>query len=78
MKPLPHPITVRSERILRHLVLGHLVALGLAGASCSPSPSEPPPPVPYTDTAPVGDGLKVIGYALLGAAVVGVLGRIIR
>jgi hypothetical protein len=31
-----------------------------------------------TDTAPVGDGLKVIGYALLGAAVVGVLGRILK
>ena len=33
---------------------------------------------PVTDTAPVGDGLKVIGFAMLGAACVVVLGRLIR
>jgi hypothetical protein len=30
-----------------------------------------------TDTSPVGDGLKVIGFAMLGAAVVVVLGRML-
>jgi hypothetical protein len=34
--------------------------------------------VPVTDTEPVGEGLKVIGYAMLGAACVVVLGKIIR
>jgi hypothetical protein len=31
-----------------------------------------------TDTTPVGNGLKVIGYALLGGAVVMVLGSMIK
>jgi hypothetical protein len=44
--------------------------------SCSDSTPKPPP-APVTDTQPVGEGLKVIGFALLGAAVVGVLGRIL-
>jgi hypothetical protein len=35
-------------------------------------------PVPVTDTRPVGDGLKVIGFAMLGAAVVAVLGRLLK
>lgn len=55
------------------------LALGLALVSCSGSRTPPaPPPVPVTDTAPVGEGLKVIGYAMLGAACVVVLGRLIR
>jgi hypothetical protein len=54
------------------------LALVLAFASCSESPSPKPPPVPVTDTRPVGEGLKLIGFALLGAAVVTVLGRLIR
>jgi hypothetical protein len=54
------------------------LALVLACASCGESPSPKPPPVPVTDTRPVGEGLKVIGFAMLGAAVVIVLGRLIR
>lgn len=34
--------------------------------------------VPVTDTAPVGDGLKTLAFALLGGAVVIVLGGLIR
>jgi hypothetical protein len=51
----------------------------MALGSCSEAPSKPPPPptVAVTDTAPVGDGLKVIGFAMLGAAVVVVLGRML-
>jgi hypothetical protein len=30
------------------------------------------------DTTPLGDGLKVIGYALVGAAVLGVLGKLVK
>ena len=54
------------------------LALVLALTSCSASSSPEPPPVPVTDTEPVGDGLKVIGFAMLGAACVLVLGRMIR
>ena len=38
--------------------------------------SRPPAPQPVTDTRPVGDGLKVVGYALLGAAVVITVGKV--
>ncbi len=60
------------------IALAGLVAV-FACASCSVAPSPAPPPqVPVTDTQPVGDGLKVIGFAMLGAACVVVLGRLIR
>ncbi|QTN34161.1 hypothetical protein HZ994_18160 [Akkermansiaceae bacterium] len=52
-------------------------ALVLALASCS-EPTPKPPPIPVTDTKPVGDGLKIIGFSLLGGAVVSVLGKMIR
>jgi hypothetical protein len=51
----------------------------LAFASCSGGDSTPtPPPVTVTDTEPVGEGLKLIGFAVLGAAIVTVLGKLIR
>ena len=51
-----------------------LVLLGaLLLASCASSPA---PPVP--DFAPVGEGLKVIGYALVAAAVLFVLSKFIH
>ena len=42
-------------------------------ASCTP-PAGPPAP----DMGPVGDGLKVIGYALIAVAVIFTVGRSIR
>jgi hypothetical protein len=75
----PHPCQALrrrgKHRPLRKLLLIPVAGLVLACASCA-DPGPPPPTV--TDTAPVGEGLKVIGYALLGAAVVGVLGRILK
>lgn len=77
----PHPCQPFRSRH-RHYHKPFLISLALAGfvlavVSCSES-SPPPPPLPVTDTQPVGDGLKVIGFALLGAAVVGVLGRMLK
>jgi len=54
-----------------------LAGLLLTCVSCSES-KPTPPRVTVTDTAPVGEGLKVIGFAVLGAAVVGVLGRMLK
>ena len=54
-----------------------LASLLLCCASCSESKPTPPRDA-VTDTAPVGEGLKVIAFAVLGAAVVGVLGRMIK
>ena len=64
----------------RMLLLLPLAGLILALASCSGGGSSPAPPpsIPVTNTQPIGEGLKVIGYAMLGAAVVVVLGRLIN
>lgn len=43
-------------------------------AACNPSATGPAAP----DMGPIGDGLKVIGFALIGVAVVITVGRTIR
>ena len=60
------------RRITRALLALPLVACVLACASCT----EQGPPV--VDTSPLGEGLKVIGYAIVGAAVLGVLGKLVK
>jgi hypothetical protein len=60
----------------RHLFL--LVALAFTVLpSCKDEPVKIAPPI-VTDTRPLGEGLKVIGFALLGASVVLTLGRLLR
>ena len=85
-KHIPHPCQPGLSNVRRFpnrkwflIPLAGLV-LAMASTSCSGgnSSSPPPPPVPVTDTEPVGEGLKVIGFAMLGAACVLVLGKLIR
>lgn len=67
-----------SRRLRRSLPLLPLVGAVLACSSCSKEePPKPSPPPQVTDTKPVGTGLKVIGFAVLGASVVCVLGRML-
>ena len=66
----------REKRSIKKVLLLPAAGILLALSSCTESNSAPLPP-PVTDTAPVGDGLKVIGFAVLGAAVVIVLGRMV-
>ena len=54
-----------------------LPCLLLTCVSCSESKPSPPRDA-VTDTRPIGQGLKIIGFAMIGAAVVGVLGRMIK
>lgn len=62
----------------RILLMAALAGLITCLSSCSESRKpEEPPAVPVTDTRPVGDGLKIIGYSLLGGCVVIVMGRIL-
>jgi hypothetical protein len=77
--PRPGLLNIRQGRGrgFSKLLLAPLAGFVLALTSCSGGSPEPPP-LPVTDTQPVGEGLKVIGYAMLGAAVVVVLGRMIR
>ena len=84
-KQLPRPSQLHDAASLRlpnrksFLIPLATPVVALALASCSGSDSPPPPPPPLiTDTRPVGEGLKLIGYAVLGAAVVTVLGKLIR
>lgn len=69
-------ITGCSQLSRRHdvhpLLLLPLVICSVVCASCT---DQGPPMV---DTTPLGDGLKVIGYAIIGAAVLGVLGKLVK
>jgi hypothetical protein len=84
----PHPCQPQLATVRRFphrphrkwflIPLAALVAV-LALASCSGGdapPSEPPPV--SIDTTPVGEGLKLCGFALLGASVVVGLSRLLK
>lgn len=62
------------NRFLQVLVL--LAGVSLIACTGPEAPGLAPPVI--TDTGPVGEGLKTMAYALLGAAVVLVLGRLLR
>ena len=53
------------------------IAVALSLASCSSSYSDPPPP-PVTDTQPIGKGLSIIGYSILGGMLVFVFGSMAK
>lgn len=60
-------------------VLLPVAAAFVALSSCNDeSTTKPVPQVTVTDTKPVGEGLTVIGFAIVGATVVVVLGRLLR
>ena len=61
-----------QRRVAKSLLLLPLIVCALACASCN----EHGPPI--VDTTPLGDGLKVIAYAVLGVGVLGVLGKLIK
>ena len=81
--PMNHPYLPalqharRSSRSYKPLLLIPAAGLALACSSCAESKSDATPPI-ITDTAPVGDGLKVIGYAVVAFGVLGVLGRMLK
>ena len=58
----------------RLLPLLPLAGLFLVSSSCESSA----PLMPIVDVTPLGEGLQVIGYAIVGAAVLGVLGKLIK
>ncbi len=64
---------------MRPSLLAACLAVPLLVGGCSEPSTEPPTPVPVvTDTEPLGDGLKTLAYAFLGASVVITLGRLLR
>lgn len=68
-----------KEGGVRKLLLLFLFAVPLAFSSCrQEAPKSTPVPPVVTDTKPLGDGLKVIGFAILGASIVLTLGRLLK
>ncbi len=57
----------------RMIRFGLLALLTMLAASCASTVSAPVP-----DFGPVGDGLKVVGFAIVGAAVVISASRLIK
>lgn len=62
---------------MRRSIFLPLAVVVFAVSSCKDEPVKVTPP-PVTDVRPLGDGLKVIGFSLLGASVVLTLGRLLR
>jgi hypothetical protein len=60
-----------TRRVSKSLMILSVIGCVLACVSCQ----EQGPPL--VDTTPLGDGLKVIAYAVLGVGVLGVLGKIV-
>lgn len=60
------------------LLLTGCLALLLLGNSCSEATPRACPAPYVTDTKPLGDGIKTLAYAFLGASVVLTLGRLLR
>jgi len=61
-----------QRRVTKSLLILPVIACALACVSCN----EQGPPM--VDTTPLGDGLKVIAYAVLGVGVLGVLGKLVK
>lgn len=84
LNPIVSQTSIRRHAAAhRSLRLSHLSGpAALAGASLllTSCNEEVPPPTPtiLADVTPVGDGLSVIGLALIAAAVVLVLGKLLR
>lgn len=60
-----------------HLLPAIIGGVALSLCSCKDE-SSPPPPQVVVETKDVGNGLGIIGFAILGASVVVVLGRLLR
>mgnify|MGYP000060602378 CR=1 FL=1 len=68
-----NPACIRPRRSRsKKLLLLPVAAICLACSACEDSKPQPV----SVSTEPVGDGLKVVGLGVVGAAVVSVLGRL--
>ena len=68
-------IAPSSIRSLLHLVATVICLFLVTG--CGGGFSPPPPPLP-PDLTPVGDGLKVLAFSMIGVAIVFTLGRLLK
>jgi hypothetical protein len=68
------PATHRLKKLLLLPVAGVILAL----SSCNDDEAKQPQQIIVTENEKTGEGLAVIGFAIVGAAVVVVLGRLLR
>lgn len=61
-----------QRRVAKSLMIIPIIAFVLTCVSCQ----DQGPPI--VDTNPLGEGLKVIAYAVLGVGVLGVLGKLVK
>ncbi len=66
-----------ARRVAKSLLLLPVIGCVLACTSCEAGDSLPGIEV-TADVKPIGEGLKVIGFAVLGASVVVVIGRMLK
>lgn len=62
-----------AHRIAKSLLILPLIACVLTCVSCTDETSSP-----LVDVTPLGDGLRVLAYAVLGVGVLGVLGKLVK
>ena len=60
------------RRVAKSLMILPIIGCVLACVSCNDQS------VPIVDTEPLGQGLKVIAYAVLGVGVLGVLSKLVK
>lgn len=61
-----------QSRVTKSLMILSVIGCALVSVSCQDQGA------PIVDTTPLGDGLKVIAYAILGVGVLGVLGKLVK
>ena len=62
-----------QRRVAKSLLILPIITCALACVSCTDDASSP-----LVDVTPLGEGLRVIAYAVLGVGVLGVLGRLVK
>lgn len=66
-----------SRRVAKSMLLLPFIGCVLALSSCEGEGALPGLEI-TADTKPVGEGLKVIGFAVIGASVIIVIGRMLK
>ena len=61
-----------QSRVAKSLMILPIIACVLACVSCTDQTQ------PIVDVSPIGDGLKLLGFAVVGAAVLGVLSKLVK
>ena len=62
-----------QHQVSKSLLILPIIMCALTGVSCSEETSSP-----LVDVTPLGDGLRVLAYAVVGLGVLGVLGKLVK